>query len=153
MAENSKENLSEIEKIRLRNIAERKKKFEELNLDSLKKKARAQIKYRKAQIAAKRIQCQKCGRKFPNESLKRNHVISAHIGPRSLYTRVRVKEIVKKPTPLKTGKGIVFTQEYFREFPFISQVSDHLTASKKAYCNICCTAVLHHPIYNICSYV
>ena len=142
--ENAKENLSEIEKIRLRNIAERKKKFKELGLDSLKKKAMTHIEYQKAQRAAQRLQCHKCvpHLKFPHKYLKRNHVISVHIGPRSSYPRV--KDFVKKPTPLEPGKGTPFTPEYFREFPFISQVSDHLTASKKAYCNICRTAVLHH---------
>ena len=56
MAEEEKEHLSEIEKIRLRNIAERKKKFKDLNLDSLKKQARVDIEYRNPQIAAKRLQ-------------------------------------------------------------------------------------------------
>ena len=87
------ENLSEIEKIRLQNIEERRKIFEGLNLDSLKKKARSHIEYQKAQIIAKRRQCQECGEKFPNESLKRNHIISVHQERRSSYPRA--KKIVK----------------------------------------------------------
>ena len=150
--ENAEENLSEIEKIRLRNIAERKKIFEDLNLDSLKKKAKAHSDYLKAQIAAKRLQCHKCNpvKQFPNISLKRNHDISVHIGPRSSYPRVPVKEITKKPSTPKPSKRppmITFSQEYCSEFPFLSYSSSHTASEfwrkKTAYCNICCTKVFH----------
>lgn len=141
-----KENLCEMEKIRLRNIAERKKMFQDLNLDSLKKKFLAHSEYKKAQRAAKKLQCHKCEpiKQFSNFTSKRNHEISFHIGPRSSYSRVpTVTEIVKEPTSLMGIRKVVFTKEYFREFPFISQVPNHSTASKKAYCNICCIAVTH----------
>ena len=134
--ENVNENLSEIEKFRLRNIAERKKIFEDLNFDSLKKKARAHIEYQKAQMAAKRLQCQDCGEKFPNESVKRNHIYSVHVGPRSSYPRV--KKISKNP-PKPRNVVNLFSQKYYREFPFISQAPDAWDGSKKAYCNICRT--------------
>ena len=148
--ENAEENLSEIEKIRLRNIAERKKIFEDLNLDSLKKKAKAHSDYLKAQIAAKRLQCHKCDpiKQFPNISLKKNHDISVHIGRRSSYPRAPVKEIVKKPSTPKPSKRppmITFSQEYWNEFPFISysrsQTSSDFRKKKTAYCNTCCTKV------------
>ena len=74
-----KENLCEMEKIRLRNIAERKKMFQDLNLDSLKKKFLAHSEYKKAQSAATRRQCKECGEKFANASLKRQHKIKLHI--------------------------------------------------------------------------
>ena len=127
--ENAEENLSEIEKIRLRNIAERKKKFEDLNLDSLKKKAMAHSDYLKAQKAAKRLQCHKCDpiKQFPNFSLKRYHDISVHIGPRSSYPRVPVKETAKKPRT---------------EYPFISKLRKTWDGMGQiAYCNICCIIV------------
>ena len=54
-----KENLCEMEKIRLRNIAERKKMFQDLNLDSLKKKFLAHSEYKKAQRAAKKLKIMK----------------------------------------------------------------------------------------------
>ena len=120
-------------------------------MDSLKKKARSHIEYQKAQIIAKRRQCQECGEKFPNESLKRNHIISVHQERRSSYPRA--KKIVKKPsTPKKSPKPprspiTAFSQEYWREFPFISKCSDYFPTYKKynvaiykkkqAYCNIC----------------
>ena len=133
--ENAEENLSEIEKIRLRNIAERKKKFEELNLDSLKKKAMAHSDYLKAQKAAKRLKCHKCDpiKQFPNFSLKRYHDIAVHIGPRSSYPRVPVKETAKKPRT---------------EYPFISKLRKSLGTPQAfpgqiAYCNICCTRVVN----------
>ena len=136
--ENAEENLSEIEKIRLRNIAERKKKFEDLNLDSLKKKAMAHSDYLKAQKAAKRLKCHKCDpiKQFPNFSLKRYHDIAVHIGPRSSYPRVPVKGSAKKPSTPKPSK-------YSRpEFPFISYPSSEKAWEKnRAYCNICCTRV------------
>lgn len=124
------ENLSEIEKIRLRNIEERRKIFEGLNLDSLKKKARSHIEYQKAQIIAKRRQCQECGEKFPNESLKRNHIISVHQERRSSYPRA--KKIVKKPsTPKKSPKPPRSPITAWREFPFISKCSDYFPTYKK----------------------
>ena len=150
--ENAEENLSEIEKIRLRNIAERKKIFEDLNLDSLKKKAKAHSDYLKAKIAAKRLQCHKCDpiKQFPNISLKKNHDISVHIGRRSSYPRAPVKEIVKKPSTPKPSKRppiITFSQEYWNEFPFISysssQTASEFRKKKTVYCNICCTKVSH----------
>ena len=125
-----KENLCEIEKIRLRNIAERKKIFEDLNLDSLKKQARAHLEYQKAQIAAKRRQCKECGEKFATESLKRQHIITDHIGPRSAYPRVKDNFLKKSSIPKKPAP-IVFT--YF--------TSQSLDGSQKTYCSICATYV------------
>ena len=138
MAEEEKEHLSEIKKIRLRNIAERKKKFKDLNLDSLKKQARADIEYRKAQIAAKRLQCKECGKKFATESLKRQHITSVHIEPRSTYPRdARVKKKKKPRGAPKKKPPATITFTYF-----FSQDPD---GSQKTYCTVCGSYVRPFP--------
>ena len=81
------EKLSEYEKIRLRNIAERKKMFQELNLNQLKKNV-AILPIQKA------FKCIICGQTFPKEILKKEHFISVHVGKRPKSSRE--KKMIKK---------------------------------------------------------
>ena len=81
------EKLSEYEKIRLKNIAERKKMFQELNLNQLKKNI-AILPIQKA------FKCIICGQTFPKEILKKEHFISVHVETRPKSSRE--KKMIKK---------------------------------------------------------
>ena len=87
MKNSENEKLSEYEKIRLRNIAERKKMFQELNLNQLKKNV-AVLPIQKA------FKCIICGQTFPKEILKKEHFISVHVETRPKSSRE--KKMIKK---------------------------------------------------------
>ena len=119
---NENEKLCEYEKIRLRNIAERKKMFQEMNLDQLKRNV-AVIPVNKAQS----FKCESCGKSFSKESNLNKHFKSVHVGTRP--KSAREKKNIKR-----------FSEEFQMECPecnFIALGQSGLNQHQKRKHKIC----------------